>query len=73
MTAPPWTTGEIVRVTFGGRTVTAEIVIASGNHESLAVTFEAILGGYAGMMPILWVGDHYEDLMTRSTVVLDRS
>jgi hypothetical protein len=67
----PWRKGDAVRVTFGGRTIDAEIVIASENAVSLAVTFDGILGGYAGMMPILWTGEHYEDLITRSIVTLE--
>jgi hypothetical protein len=70
MNPPPWRKGDAVRVTFGERTVDAEIIIASENHHSLAVTFDAILGGYVGMMPILWTGDHYADLVTGQVVTL---
>jgi hypothetical protein len=34
-----------VRVTFAGRTVEAEVLIASENRRSLALQFDAILGG----------------------------
>ena len=53
---PPrlWKTGEELRVKCEGRTVNAHVILASRNGGSLAIGFEAILAGHAGMMPLLW-------------------
>lgn len=65
---PPLRRGHFVNVTLDGRTVPAMVVVASGNAHSIAVMFDALLGGYAGMMPVLWVDDHYEDLVERRRI-----
>jgi len=59
--------GQPVRLTFAGRTVNACVVLASGNGHSLALEFEALLGGYAGMMPVLWDDEAgaFRDLITQ--------
>jgi len=49
-----WQTGEQVRITYEGRPVDGEVELASPNGRSLAVRFDAVLGGYVGMMPALW-------------------
>lgn len=46
-------TGDRVSVTMEGRTVDAVVILASPNGRSLILQFEAILGGYVGMMPVL--------------------
>jgi hypothetical protein len=38
-------------------------MLASENSKSLMLQFDAMLGGYVGMMPVLWVNDHYADLI----------
>lgn len=53
-------TGALVRVTYRQRTVDATVLLASGNGKSLMLSFEALLGGYAGMMPVLWDDDARE-------------
>lgn len=42
--------GEDVEVTFEHRTVIGKIEMISDNQVSLLVSFEAVLGGHAGMM-----------------------
>jgi hypothetical protein len=69
----PVAVGDAVRVTFGELTVAARVVVASANARSIAVEFEAILGGYVGMMPLAWVDDHYEDLVTHTPVRVARA
>jgi hypothetical protein len=53
--------GDAARVTCGGRTLEAEIVLASANGRSLYVSFEGALGEpgrgmCVGGMPLLAVG-----------------
>lgn len=56
--------GDTVILEMEGRTVPAQILIASPNEVSLMVTFDAMLGGYIGMMPLLRDGDGvYRDLL----------
>jgi hypothetical protein len=49
-----WKTGDAVELSFEGRTVSANVLLASRNGKSLALQFEAIIGGFVGMMPVLW-------------------
>ena len=71
---PPWKTGDKVEITFGERTVDGEILLASENSKSLMLGFEAILGpgpglgGYVGMMPVMWVENEYRDLKLNQRV-----
>ena len=57
-----WKAGERCRLTVHRGTerecsVIAEVAIASSNGLSLFVTFEAIVNGHTGGMPLLWVPD----------------
>jgi hypothetical protein len=61
-------TGDSVRVTFEGRTVDATVALASDDGHALALTFDALLGGYAGKMPVLWEDGTFYDLLTRQVV-----
>jgi hypothetical protein len=62
--------GDKVKLTYGGETVEAEVLIASGNGRSLMLTFDALLkpeglraGGFAGMLPVLREDDgQYRDI-----------
>lgn len=67
-----WKADERVTVTFAGRTVDATIELASFNGHSLALRFEALLGGYAGLMPVLWRGftRGFVDLIHEEPVVI---
>ena len=67
-------TGERVRVTFRFRTVEAVVLLASQNGRSLALGFEAILGGYVGMMPVLdpLGSGAFVDLVNNEPVVIER-
>lgn len=65
-TAAPATlrrTGDRVRVTFEGRTVDAFVLLASRNGVSLFLQFDALLGGYAGGMPVIWQDGAFRDLI----------
>lgn len=72
-----WRTGERVRITTGGRTVDGTVILASPNGRSLALGFEALLspmgglGGYAGMMPVMWNEGAFRDLIQGAPVALD--
>lgn len=43
-----------VFVTYKGKTVQAEVYKRSPNGKSVILRFDAMLGGYVGMMPIMW-------------------
>lgn len=65
-----WKTGERVEIGFAAKTVIGKVLLASSNGRSLMLEFDAMLGGYAGMMPVLEEGGQFRDLITRSIVVL---
>lgn len=58
--------GDFVFVTFEQRTIRAFVVLASDDARSLAIMFDGFLGGYVGMMPLLWndTKTGYTDLLT---------
>lgn len=43
-----------VFVTYEGKTTEAEVYMRSDNGKSVVLRFDAMLGGYVGMMPIMW-------------------
>jgi hypothetical protein len=45
-------TGDQIAITFEGRTVGGRVEFASSNGKSVMISFEAILGGFVGMMPV---------------------
>lgn len=49
-----WKKGDRVGITYLGRTVTGRVELASENGISVCLVFDALLGGYAGRMPVLW-------------------
>lgn len=83
MSAPPiiFRKGDSVKVTAGGRTVRAHVILASGNGRSLMLDFDAMLspdselGGYIGMMPLLWSAEHarFEDLIKSCPIEIERA
>jgi len=46
-------TGDQVTLTVGGHTVTATVMLASQNGRSLFLSFEAVVAGHVGGMPVL--------------------
>lgn len=65
--------GDRIRLSYGGRSVLADVMMASGNGKSLLVSFEAILGGYVSTMPISWVDEQgYCDLVYGHAVYLEK-
>jgi hypothetical protein len=66
---PPLRTGDPVIITYEGRTVSGHVILASPNGKSLMLEFEAILGGFVGMMPVLEREDgDYHDLLSGNVV-----
>lgn len=69
----PLATGDLVTITFDGRSVDGMVKLASPNGQSLMLQFEAILLGYLGQMPVLDRGDGcYRDLIYAKPVRLMR-
>lgn len=68
----PFRRGDYAHITYKGRTVVAFVAMASANGGSLMLMFDAMLGGYVGVMPVNWINDHYEDVMTNGLVHLMR-
>lgn len=71
MTLRIWRKGERLRIEFGGAQTTGTVLIASPNGRSLMLAFDAMLGGYVGMMPVLaGEDDVFRDLVTSEPVHL---
>lgn len=67
----PLRKGMFVHLTFDGRTVLAVVALVSENGRSLIFGFEALLGGYAGAMPVALQDDGtYVDLFHGRSVVI---
>ena len=66
--------GEEIVLEHEGREVTAFVLMASENGKSLAVAFDAMLGGYVGMMPILFNDEagEYQDLAIGKPVLIKK-
>jgi len=47
-------TGDRVLLTIDKVENPATVLLASANGRSLALGFEAMIGGYVGMMPVFW-------------------
>src|SRR5258707_1239590 len=45
--------GDAITITCGDRIVTGKIDLISKNQVSAVVTYDALLGGHAGMMPVM--------------------
>jgi hypothetical protein len=60
--------GEQVHITYNGQSVDGEILMASASGLSLTLTFDEYLGGYMQLMPVLWLDDHYVDLLLAEPV-----
>ena len=62
-------TGDAVAIGYEGRTVRGVVKLASPNGRSLMLEFDAMLGGFVGMMPVL-LDDAgvYRDLVERQPV-----
>jgi hypothetical protein len=69
----PLRTGESVLIEYEGRTLPGSVMLASGNGRSLMLAFDGLLGGHAGMMPVLQ-DEHgaYSALMTGAEVKVTR-
>lgn len=67
-----WKRGDRVSITYLNRTVTGRVEIASENGEALMLAFEALLGGFAGHMPVSWYEEtsEFRDIIMGATVEL---
>jgi hypothetical protein len=65
-------TGEPVRITLHGKTVSGEILLASANGLSLTLIFDEYLGSYIHLMPVLWIDEGYVDLLRAEPVTICR-
>lgn len=72
----PLIRGSKVEITYCGKTVQGEVMLASSNYQSLMLRFDCGLWGpegmYVGMMPVSWIEEkrHYKDVMQRQIVEL---
>jgi hypothetical protein len=68
-----WRTGDAVQIECDGRTVPGSVTLASPNSISLVLSFEAILDGHVGMMPVLRHDDGvYRSIVTQVAVRLSK-
>ena len=65
-------TGESVRITCYGKTVTGEIFMASEDGLSLTLMFDEYPGGYRNFMAVLWVESCFLDLFSAEPVTIAR-
>lgn len=67
-----WKTGERCRITYAGRTIEGKVELASPNGKSIAVRFDAILGGFVEVICALYDDDSrcFRDLMFHARVEL---
>lgn len=65
--------GQLVKLTAGEHTVTAEIMAASTNGKSLFLRFEAILNGHVGCIPLVQDDDGpgYHSIITGEPVTIE--
>jgi len=45
--------GDRIKIVYGEREVEGEVVIGSHNNAALMISFDAMLGGHVGVMPVL--------------------
>lgn len=64
--------GDQVFVTHAYKTTFAVVTLASKNGRSLILSFNAMLGGYGGWMPVLWSETRFIDLIQSEEVVITR-
>jgi len=71
--------GQFVRLTYGGETVKAMVILASPNGKSLMFSFDGALSGgesegiYFGSMPVLQDDDGvYRDLVLGEVVTIEQ-
>jgi len=73
---PPivWKPGDVCLLEFDGRVVKACVQLTSNNARSLMLSFEVMLGGYVGAMPLLWYSleGTYRDLIRWQPAKLTR-
>lgn len=62
--------GSIVRISFRGKTVAGEVLMASGNGLSLTLMFEDQLYVYSKLMPVVWLDDCFVDLLLAEPVTI---
>jgi hypothetical protein len=65
--------GDGVRIGYGGRVVDGKIALAAANGRALGLEFEAILGGFAGAMPVGWDGAAFRDILFAKVVTIERA
>jgi hypothetical protein len=64
-------TGDRVMIGYAGSQVEGVVKLASENGKSLALVFDAMLGGYVGMMPVLQGDDGvFRDLIQQEPVLV---
>ena len=66
-----WKTGDKVRITYGEQTTEGNILLASENGRALMLAFEAVLGGYAGHMPVRYERGTFRDLIQQREVLIE--
>lgn len=64
--------GDLVHVTYEGKSLTARVVLASPNGRSLLIAWEdGMLGGHVGMMPVFQEEDgEYRSLIEGKPIEL---
>jgi len=64
--------GDVVTVRCNSKSMRAMVMLASENGHSLMLAFDGLFHGYVAMMPVLWVGECYRDLVTDTAMEVTR-
>ena len=62
--------GVAVRITFQGKTITGEVLLAADSGLSMVLTFDNYLGTYRSFMPVLWLEHTFVDLLLAQPVTI---
>jgi len=66
--------GDAVVISDGVLKLQGIVRMASLNHRSLIVTFDGMIGGFLGSIPLLWTEDEgYGDVFVNQRYQLERS
>jgi hypothetical protein len=67
---PEWKTGDQVTIVYHEIMISGLVELASPNHKSLVLSFNGIIEGHVGTMPVLWDGSGYRAIIGNHIITL---
>lgn len=58
----PLKQGDHIEIRCDGRRIDGRVIFGSPNGQSLMISFDAMLRGFVGMMPVLWHENRWIDI-----------